>query len=136
MGSFFSQQRDLKTLFADAMFKYRGFSAMAEYANKKASGSPVVERTDLGMVSKAFFTGTAFNLQAGYLFRNNFEVAGRFTQLNPQEVIEEADNTQYTLGVSRYLLGHTVKVQSDVSLLKEATDFNELMYRFQVEIGF
>jgi phosphate-selective porin OprO and OprP len=136
LGSFFSQQRDLKTLFADAMFKYRGFSAMAEYANRKTSGSPVVERTDLGTVSKAFFTGTAFNLQAGYLFRNNFEVAGRFTQVDPQEVIEEADNTQYTLGVSRYLLGHTVKVQSDVSLLKEATDFNELMYRFQVEIGF
>jgi phosphate-selective porin OprO and OprP len=136
LGSFFSAKRDLKTLFADAMFKYQGFSAMAEYANKKASGTPVVERTELGEVSKAFFTGTAFNVQAGYLFPSNFEVAGRYTHVDPQAVTERAEETQYTLGVSRYLIGHTVKVQSDVSLLKEATDFNELMYRFQVEIGF
>jgi phosphate-selective porin OprO and OprP len=141
LGDFLDGKRDLKTVFADAMFKYRGFSAMAEYANKKATQTPVVEWADgepgsQPEASQAFLTGTAFNLQAGYLFRNNFEVAGRYTNVDPEAVIQRADNTQYTLGVSKYLLGHTVKVQSDVSLLKEATDFNEMMYRFQVEIGF
>jgi phosphate-selective porin OprO and OprP len=136
LGNFFSQQRDLKTVFADAMFKFKGFSAMAEYANKKTSGSPVVESDKTGKVTKAFFTGSAFNIQGGYLFRNNFEIAGRYTNVNPEAITQRKENNQYTFGVSKYLMGHTVKVQSDVSLLNEHTDANDLMYRFQVEIGF
>jgi len=136
LGSFFDEQRDLKTIFADAMFKYKGFSAMAEYANKKSNGSPVVETDIDGKVSKAFFTGTGFNVQAGYLFKNNVELAGRFTQINPETITQRDDNTQYTFGVSKYISGHTLKVQSDISLLQENSDAHELMYRFQVEIGF
>jgi phosphate-selective porin OprO and OprP len=142
LGNFLNGKRNLKTWFADAMFKYQGFSAMAEYANKKATQIPVVEwaangePSSLTKVSQSFHTGTGVNLQAGYLFRNNFELAGRFTNIDPESITQRDDQTQYTLGLSRYFLGHTVKVQSDVSLLKEATDFNELMYRFQVEIGF
>jgi phosphate-selective porin OprO and OprP len=136
LGNFFSQQRDLKTVFADAMFKFKGFSAMAEYANKKTSGSPVVESDKTGKVTKAFFTGSAFNIQGGYLFRNNFEIAGRYTNVNPEAITQRKENNQYTFGVSKYLMGHTVKVQSDVSLLNEHTEANDLMYRFQVEIGF
>ncbi|MGV3639561.1 MAG: porin [Adhaeribacter sp.] len=136
LGDFLDHGRNLKTIFADAMFKYRGFSAMAEYAHKKAGGGPVVATDSTGEVTQAFFTGKGLNLQAGYLFRNNFEVAGRYTGINPAAAIQQADNKQYTLGVSKYLMGHTVKVQSDVSLLQEDTDFTNLMYRFQVEIGF
>lgn len=136
LGSFFDEQRDLKTIFADAMFKYKGFSAMAEYANKKSNGSPVVETDIDGKVSKAFFSGTGFNVQAGYLFKNNVELAGRFTRVNPEAITQRDDNTQYTLGVSKYISGHTLKVQSDISLLQENSDAHELMYRFQVEIGF
>jgi len=136
LGEFLSQRRDLKTFFADAMFKYQGFSAMAEYADRKTSGSPIVSTNLDGSINEAFFTGTGFNVQAGYLFRNNVEVAGRYTTIHPEAVTLRDNNHQYTLGVSKYLAGHTVKVQSDISLLKEAADFNELMYRFQVEIGF
>ncbi|WP_240337134.1 porin [Rufibacter psychrotolerans] len=137
LGSFLSQQRDLKTFFADAMFKYRGFSAMAEYADKRSSGSPVVETDPVtGDVTDAFFTGTGFNIQAGYLFKNNFEIAGRYTSINPEALTQDAENKQYTLGLSKYILGHTVKAQTDVSLLREQQDWSNLMYRFQFEIGF
>ena len=136
LGSFFTEQRDLKTIFADAMFKYKGFSAMAEYADKRSNGSPVVETDIDGKVSKAFFTGTGFNVQAGYLFKNNVELAGRFTQVNPEAITQRDENTQYTLGISKYISGHTLKVQSDVSLLEKNSDAHELIYRFQVEIGF
>ena len=136
LGEFFDQQRDLKTIFADAMFKYNGFSAMAEYADKRTNGSPVVEADLTGDVTEAFYTGTGFNIQAGYLFKNNFELAGRYTTINPEAVTQRANHTQYTLGVSKYLAGHTVKVQSDVSLMNTDLSSDELMYRFQVEIGF
>lgn len=136
LGPFFDERRDLKTLFADAMFKFRGFSAMAEYANKKSNGSPVVEVAGSGKVTEAFFTGTGYNIQAGYLFKNNFELAGRYTLINPEYITQRVNNTQYTLGLSKYIADHTVKFQTDVSLLQEGSDSEEVMYRFQVEIGF
>ncbi|HEY1024011.1 MAG TPA: porin [Sphingobacteriaceae bacterium] len=135
-GTFFAQSRDLKTLFADAMFKYRGFSAMAEYADKQSSGSPVVTTDLTGNVTQSFFTGTGFNVQAGYLFNNNVELAARYTTIRPEAVTQRDKNTQYTLGLSKYIAGHTLKVQTDVSLLKEAEDLSEMMYRVQLEIGF
>lgn len=136
LGAFFSEQRDLKTVFTDAMFKYQGFSLMAEYADKRSSGSPVVETDADGNVTEAFFTGKGYNIQAGYLFKNNIELAGRYTAVTPEASTQREDNTQYTLGISKYLAGHTVKVQSDISLLKEKSENSNLMYRFQVEIGF
>lgn len=135
-GDFFEQSREMKTLIADAMFKYNGFSMMAEYVDRKTSGSPVVETDGTGNVTEAFFTGTGFNIQTGYLFKNNYEIAGRYTRINPEAVTQRADNTEYTLGISKYLAGHTVKVQGDVSWLKENQDLNQMMYRLQVEIGF
>ncbi|HEY0897607.1 MAG TPA: porin [Sphingobacteriaceae bacterium] len=136
LGDFLDEPRDLKTFFADAMFKYRGLSAMAEYADKRTSGTPVVSTGPDDSVDAAFFTGTGFNVQAGYLFTGNFEVAGRYTVVSPERITQRDRTRQYTLGVSRYLAGHTVKLQSDISLLKEAADLSELMYRFQLEIGF
>lgn len=135
-GGFLGQTRDIKTIFADLMFKFRGFSAMAEYADRKTDGSPVVTAAADGSIEDAFFTGTGFNIQAGYVFKNNFEVAGRYTTINPHTMIQQPENNQFTLGLSKYLMEHTVKIQSDVSLLEEQNDFNELMYRFQIEIGF
>lgn len=136
LGSFFNQQRDLKTLFADAMFKFNGLSVMAEYADKRTNGSPVVEVDLAGDVSKAFYTGKGYNLQAGYLLSNNFELAGRYTLINPEKVTQRGNQTQYTLGLSRYISEHTLKFQTDISLLQETGESDELMYRFQVEIGF
>jgi phosphate-selective porin OprO and OprP len=136
LGDFFDQSRDLKTVFADAMFKVNGFSMMAEYADKISSGSPVVKTDINGVADESFFTGTGLNIQAGYLFKNNLEVAGRYTSINPESVTQREKNDQFTLGLSKYLAGHTLKLQSDISLLKAQQSSDELMYRFQIEIGF
>lgn len=136
LGSFFGAERTLKSLFVDAMFKYQGFSVMTEYADKRTEGSPVVSFTDIGIVDDAFEVGTGLNIQAGYLFRNNVEVAGRYTTIDPNALTLRAEQKQYTLGLSKYIAGHTIKVQSDISLLQENDQKSELMYRFQVEMGF
>lgn len=136
LGSFFDEQRTLKTFFVDAMFKYQGLSIMSEYAEKQTVGVPVVSYDELGLVEDAFEVGTGFNIQAGYLFRNKVEVAGRYTSIDPNYLTQRAEQKQYTLGLSKYIVGHTVKVQSDLSLLQEDGSNSELMYRFQVEMGF
>ena len=135
LGDFLPETRDLSTIFADAHFKYRGFSSMAEYANKKSSGSPVVYDSDGGILD-SFETGEGFNWQAGYLFRNNLEIAGRYTRVTPEPVTGRNPSTQYTLGLSRYFVGHNLKIQTDATWIEEEAQDNVLVYRLQVELAF
>lgn len=136
LGSVLSQTRDLETVFVDMMYKHNGVSILAEYANKKvANGTPVILDTS-GNLIESFYTGTAVNAQLGYLFRNNWEVSGRFTQVNPQQVTLNNDLTQYTVGVSKYIVGHNLKVQSDFSLLQEDSKTDRLQFRLQLELAF
>ncbi len=135
LGNFLSAQRDLETIFVDTYFKYNGFSSLVEYANKKSPDGPVI-LDGSGNFMNAFYTGSGISYQAGYLFENNFELAGRYTHVTPEEVTLRNENTQYTLGVSKYIVGHNLKIQSDVTLVQEDTRDDMLMARFQVELAF
>ncbi|UII34482.1 OprO/OprP family phosphate-selective porin [Fulvivirga ulvae] len=128
-GDFLSEHHDLKTYFVDAMFKYQGFSSMFEYADKRTDGSPVTSEG-------AFYTGTGLNLQMGYLFDNNFEIAGRYTDITPEKVTGYEAITELTLGVSKYFAGHSLKIQSDLTHVNNEFSDDELRYRFQVELAF
>lgn len=135
LGSFMKEARNLKTFFADVMFKYSGWSLTSEYMDKQAEGTPIL--TDN---SNFFQTGNGWNIQSGYLFKNNFEVAARYTVINPSTELKFSSRDftmkEYTLGVSKYIVGHNLKIQSDVSYLR---DFQlsdpSLRYRFQVELA-
>lgn len=135
LGEFFPTTTDLSSVFADAHFKYRGFSSMIEYVNKQAPDGPLVYDSD-GSVMDAFYTGEGFNWQAGYLFKNNLEVAGRYTHVTPEAITGRMPNTQYTLGLSRYFVGHNLKIQTDVSFIEEENKNDVLMYRLQMEVAF
>ena len=135
LGDELPAQRDLETWFVDAHFKYNGISSLLEYANKKSpDGAVILDGT--GNFVDAFYTGKAFSWQAGYLFKNNFELAGRFTEVMPEAATRRRDNTQYTFGVSKYFVGHSLKIQSDVTLIKENNRDDVLMTRLQVELAF
>jgi hypothetical protein len=134
LGEFFPTTTDLSSIFADAHFKYRGFSSMIEYANKKAPDGPLVYDIDGGVLD-AFYTGEGFNWQAGYLLKNNLEVAGRYTHVTPEVITGRNPNSQYTLGISRYFVGHNLKIQTDVSFIEETNTDDVLMYRLQMELA-
>lgn len=135
LGDFMTEERDLNTLFADAHFKYSGFSSLVEYAHRETTGTPVVHDAE-GNFADAFYTGYGISAQAGYLFRNNFEIAGRYTSVVPELITNRTENTQYTLGLSKYFAGHSLKLQTDVSLITEAEADDLIVYRLQVELGF
>lgn len=135
LGDFLTEQRDLSTWFIDAHFKYNGFSTLIEYAHKTAPDDPVILDENDQFVS-AFYTGEGLSAQAGYLFSNNVEIAGRYTAVNPENVTLNPMTKQYTLGVSKYIVGHSLKVQSDVTFIEEEGADDNVMYRLQVELGF
>ncbi|MCB0489887.1 MAG: FmdC precursor [Cyclobacteriaceae bacterium] len=135
LGDALPAQRDLETWFVDAHFKYNGWSSLLEYAHKTSpDGAAIFDGN--GNFVDAFYTGEGISWQGGYLFKNNFELAGRYTQVSPERVTLRNDNTQYTLGVSKYFVGHSLKIQSDVTLIKEDTRDDVLMTRLQVELSF
>ncbi len=135
LGSFVGVQRDLSTFFADAMLKYRGWSLTTEFMDKRTDQSPVVPNT-----SNFFQTGYGWNLQSGYLFKNNIELAGRYTFVNPSQAIREAElmgkTDEYTVVVSKYFSRHNLKIQTDLSHTKDELDENgSIRYRLQVEMA-
>ena len=117
LGSFIEADgtpgKTLNTFFADLMFKYQGFSAMIEYADKATDDDdPVLISNVTGEVIGEYYTGSALNIQAGYMFQNNYEIAGRYT-INNADIGVDNEDKRYTLGLSKFFVGHSLKVQTD-----------------------
>lgn len=128
-------ETNINTFFLDWMFKYQGFSLMGEYAHRDAK-DPVARNSDGTPTGDVVLAGNGINLQAGYLLKNDWEVSGRYTDINPEDITERNPETQYTFGLSKYLVGHKLKVQTDLSLLSVENGRDELLYRLQFDIHF
>ena len=135
LGDFMTAERDLSTWFADAHYKYNGFSSLIEYAHKSAPQGPVIRDVE-GNFQDAFYTGEGFSGQAGYLFTSNLELAGRYTAVIPEHSTGRNKNVQYTFGVSKFFAEHSLKIQTDLTLIREDTKEDQLLYRLQLELGF
>jgi len=129
-------QTNINTLFIDAMFKYNGFSFMAEYADRDAD-DPYAKNSDGSLTGAEVQVGRGLNLQTGYLFNNDLEVSGRYTNIELDKTVtgKDAEN-QYTLGISKYIVGHKLKIQSDISVLDITNSNKQIMYRLQFDIHF
>lgn len=116
---------NVSTVFVDAMFKYKGLSFMGEYANRDTNENAA------GSVKK----GNSINTQIGYLCKSNWEVAGRYTNVKFNGA--GFSSNYYTLGVSKFLAGHKLKVQSDISYSDDTgLESGGLEYRLQFDIHF
>jgi hypothetical protein len=133
----------------DFLFKYKGFSMLGEFVQATASvpgGITQRVRTD-GSVTTDFsvdgvqnkenyikarmFLGKAFNIQAGYLFKNGISVDGRYTYLDGDTHSFLNNGTFYnrpyyhTIGVSK-LLGRNygAKIQADFTYVRNNGNIN------------
>ncbi|MGB5420141.1 porin [Algibacter sp.] len=129
-------ETDQTTIFADAMFKYNGFSFMGEYAKRTADDEIATELDGTTPTGDVVLTGNALNLQAGYLFKDNYEIVGRFTTLEYEAITGASPTEQYTLGVSKYIVGHKLKVQSDISYTTLNGNDDNITFRFGFDIHF
>jgi phosphate-selective porin OprO and OprP len=140
LGRFLYDSRDIGTTMVDFLFKHKGWSVAAEYLNRKAN-DPITINDDGD--KRYVFIGHGQNLQGSYLFRNNFEVAGRYSQIRPDVEIQELEEKteQYTMGATKYIRAHRLKIQSDLTyehntwLNNTNPDRNNWQLRFQIEVG-
>ena len=123
----------------DFLFKYKGFSVLGEYHKSWASGiaddinlrndffndpndftdrfrgrenptsSNFIDFTPQEYVQRQLMLGEAYNIQAGYLFKNGISVDARYTHINADRFSFLNNATffnrpdYYTIGVSKYL---------------------------------
>ena len=124
------------TIFIDAMYKYNGVSFMGEYAKRTADSVIATEADGVTPTGDVVLTGNALNLQLGYLFKNNYELAGRFTSVAYEAITESMPSKQYTLGINKYLVGHKLKVQSDISYTSLDGEKDNITFRLGFDIHF
>ncbi|ARV15436.1 porin [Polaribacter sp. SA4-12] len=129
-------QTNISTLYLDAMYKHKGFSFMAEYANRDAD-DPYAKNSDGTLTGDEVQVGNGLNLQSGYMLSKTVEVSGRYTNISLDKTItgKGAEN-QYTLGLSKYIAGHSLKVQTDLSYTDIGFKTDQLLFRLQVDIHF
>jgi len=134
---------DITTIFTDVAFKYKGFSVLMEYAYRDAenpiatedNGDPAIGE-DGNPTGHIVNVGEGFNAQGAYLFHSNYELTLRFTSINFKPIAGRKDQNEYTIGVSKYIVGHKLKVQSDFSYATQAEDTNYLFFRLGFDLHF
>ena len=127
---------NISTLFIDAMYKHKGFSFMGEYANREAADA-FAKNTDGSLTGDVVQVGNGLNLQSGYLVSKTVEVSARYTNISlDKKITGKGSENQYTLGLSKYVAGHSLKVQTDLSYTDIGFKTNQLLFRLQVDIHF
>ncbi|MDL5046382.1 porin [Oscillatoria amoena NRMC-F 0135] len=142
IGRFLYQPRDLETFMIDFLFKYQGWAFASEFLRRNTGNQNPI--TDNGAGDERYvYIGQGENYQASYLFRNNFELIGRYSRVHPDSEIQllEDETKQYTMGLSKYIRGHRLKLQADLTyeqnnwLQGTNPDLNRWLVRFQIEVG-
>lgn len=140
IGPFLFENRDINTYMSDFLMKYNGFALSTELLLREAN-DPITVNSETGDEAHVL-TGLGWNLQASYLFKNNFEVAARYSTIRPEHelAIYETDQAQYQVGVTKYLRGHRLKLQSDLTYdqyqsILTNDERGHWILRFQVELG-
>ncbi|WP_179317561.1 porin [Winogradskyella undariae] len=140
IGDDLFEQRDMQSLFLDAIVKYNGWAFQTAYMERRAD-DPITFNPDDLLDSEYVFTGNGFDTQLSYIFKNNYEVIGRFSHQEPHEDIEALtpQTNQYSLGVTKYIWEHALKLQAEVTNTElnylDNSQTNNWYLRFQVEIG-
>lgn len=134
--------RDLGAYFVDFILKYRNWAFYTDFMGRTCD-NPLFEEEPSAYV----YTGNGLNIQTSYLIKRKWEIALRNSTLFPSEQIQPMTGyrnyNQTTLGLTRYIIGHNLKVQADVSYDSYSErdaqiipdNFNRWQIRFQVELG-
>ena len=128
-------QTNITTQFIDLVVKYEGFSLMAEYADRSAT-NPIAVELDGTETGDIVTVGSAFNMAVGYFISEKIEVAGRYTTLNYADVTGTSPATMYTLGLNKFVVGHKLKVQGDISYSTKNGESDAIIFRTGFELHF
>lgn len=139
-GKILYEARTLRSVFADLIFKYNGWALMFAYMNR-STDDPLTFNSNSPTDLRYVFVGSGMDFQGSYLFRNNYEISGRFSQQWIDDKIKtyEPNRQEFALGLSKYIWKHQLKLQSEASY-ERMTPFsqpkeNNWYVRFQLALN-
>lgn len=141
-GKFVEDPFTLKTAFADAIFKYQGFAYQAEYMSRDVD-NPFNTTTEDTPEEVHAYKGWGLNQQTSYLLNKGYEVAGRYTFLQPDKQLAAYENQLEVLelGLTKYIKAHRLKVQLNANYTVKNGSYDNSYKKntwggtFQVELG-
>ena len=136
---------------ADFLFKYQGFSLLGEFVSASSRvNSDITQRVRADGTSSTTFLvngiqdvenyvngrmilGDAYNIQGGFVFKNNISIDGRFSHIKP-EANSFLNNATffnrshfYTLGITKFLSrSYGAKIQMDCTYINAKSGSNGL----------
>ena len=131
---------NIKSLFLDAMLKYRGWNVMYSYMNRNSDNVLFYNPVDISDFNY-IYNGEGMDFQGSYTFPKHWEVIGRYsTQKVDKDIFEFTPNTnQYTLGLTKYIWEHAFKLQAEFTYEQQKfynlEKKNNWYARLQIEIG-
>ena len=137
-GTYMAEPRNIRTLHSDLLFKYMGWAWYAELIERQVN-DPFVLSADQRPLH--IHSGTGINTQLSYYFIHAWEIAGRYSWLKPSEKLSALEplRREFTLGVSKYISKHKVKMQGNFTYgthdLAAGSDKKFIHAQFQVELG-
>jgi hypothetical protein len=137
LGGNLNEERTIQSLFFDTMLKYNGWAASAAYMSRMCD-NPITNPSNL---KQTVFVGEGIDTQLSYVFQSNYQIAGRFSTQTVDSEIHgfTPDTNEYAVSLSKYILGHKLKVQTEFSFEEnkffDGTTNNTWYVRGQVEIG-
>lgn len=140
LGSLLYEPKTLRSFFLDALFKYKGFAFMSAYMQRNADELLSYNPDDITEYNYVY-GGYGMDYQMSYLFSNDFEIIGRFSNQFVDEEIKPftPDLKQYSFGVTKYIREHAFKLQAEINFDEKkyfsGTVTNNWYVRFQLEIG-
>jgi phosphate-selective porin OprO/OprP len=150
LGDDLYENRSINNYTFDAVLKFNGWAWYSEYANRSVI-DPITTNPSDNTETKLILAGYGYMSQVSYLFKNNFEVAGRFASVVPASSVYNDPNfpsintkqtDQIELGVTKYLNGHRVKIQSalvyfnqkDLRINQESSSGMGAVFQFELGI--
>jgi hypothetical protein len=123
LGQELYNEVNLGTWIFDGLIKYNGWAYSAEFLKRDAP-DPLTYDSNADL--RYAFVGMGTNHQLSYLFKNNYELAGRYSFLKPsQKIIAlEPRREMLELGASKYLQKHRIKLQLSLNYQTQNGDYN------------
>jgi phosphate-selective porin OprO and OprP len=148
LGNDLYAPRGIRNMEFDALLKYNGLAWYNEYMERDADNPVTVNPANLS--TRYIYVGRGYLTQLSYLFKNNFEIAGRYTATIPRSSLYNNPDfsqlsvkklEQVEIGVTKYFVGHRLKIQGNLihanrtNLFEDSYDGGFWSAIFQVEIG-
>jgi hypothetical protein len=138
---------DYTQVYLDLLFKFQGFSLLAEYADASVDGIDIAfidqGATTLlapGEISQFLTLGESYNVQLGYVTRSGWSFDLRTQASSPEfdTNINSAlrDYSSYTLGITKYINYNRLKIQAAFTSIEYANLGSQTVGEFLVQIAF